>query len=109
METAPPVRRRVLVWLILTQAMGALSLLPWLMFAGLSVMAFDAPGSDRTWQPWLFVGAIWSWPLVLVVLSGGAWLLFRAGRYGLAALVTALPGLPAAGLVLFLVASVLFG
>ena len=44
-------RTRALVWLVATQSLYVLSLLPWLAIAGLSVMAFDAPGSTEMWQP----------------------------------------------------------
>ena len=47
----------------------AITLVPWLVVAGLSVMAFDAPGSTKMWQPWVFVGAVWSYPLWLLAAA----------------------------------------
>jgi hypothetical protein len=92
--TSDPVRaarRRTRVWLIVSQALYVCSLLPWLAFAGLSVMAFDAPGSTEKWQPWVFVGVIWSYPLLPFTTSIISWILYARGRLRGAAITTAIP------------------
>lgn len=81
----------VLAWLIVTQFGYLLSLLPWLMFSGLAVMAFDAPGSTQMWQPWLFVGLVWSYPVLPLLCSIAAWVLFTRGRGLAAAVATSVP------------------
>jgi hypothetical protein len=72
--------------LVLMQLIQALSLVPWLPMAGFAVMAFDAPGSDKMWQPWMFVLGIWSYPLWLLAAGAISWLLF-AFRHHVAAVV----------------------
>lgn len=62
--------------LIVLQGLQLLSLIPWLIVAGLSVMAFDAPGSAQMWEPWLFVAGVWSYPLWLLLAGIGSWLLY---------------------------------
>jgi len=83
------------ITLVVLQAIQLLSLLPWLLMAGLSFMAFDAPGSDKMWQPWAFVIAIWSYPLWLIAAGVAAWLLFVFSRYKSAVTVAAIFTLPA--------------
>ncbi len=95
------------ITLILAQLVQLLSLAPWLMMAGLAVMAFDAPGSERMWQPWAFVLAIWSYPLWLLLAAIASWVLFRFRRY-IGAVVVAgifcLPSLIAIGWLIFIAA-----
>jgi hypothetical protein len=56
-ETTPqPKRTGLLVWMILSQVLSVLSLLIWLVMAGLSVMAFD---QGSTPEAWTFVIAVW--------------------------------------------------
>ncbi len=69
----------------------ALSLLPWVAMAGLAVMAFDAPGSTSNWQPWLLVGAIWSYPLFALGASIAAWVFLARKRGRAAAIATSVP------------------
>ena len=71
-----PRRKWPMVVLIVLQLVQAATLFPWLMMAGLAVMAFDAPGSTKMWQPWAFVLAVWSYPLWLLAAAGGAWTLY---------------------------------
>jgi hypothetical protein len=67
-------------FLLSLQVIQALSLLPWLMMAGLSIMAFDSPGSEKMWQPWAFVLALWSYPVWLLAAGVGSWLLLLRGQ-----------------------------
>jgi hypothetical protein len=46
------------VWLIL--------LAPWLIFAALSGMAFDA---DSTVRAYIFVSSVWTYPLAVVIVA----------------------------------------
>lgn len=82
------------ITLLLLQVIQLLTLVPWLAFAGLAVMAFDAPGTDQMWQPWAFVLAIWSYPVWLLLAAAGSWLLYRARWYISAVLLGVLFTLP---------------
>jgi len=84
-------RPAVLAWLIVSQALYVLSLLPWLMAAGMAVMAFDAPGSTKMWQPWLFVGVIWSYPFWMLACAIVAWVLYARSRVRGAVVATTIP------------------
>jgi hypothetical protein len=68
------------ITLLVLQSIQLLSLLHWLVMAGLSFMAFDQPGSAEMWQPWAFVLAIWSYPIWLLLAGIVSWILFRFGR-----------------------------
>lgn len=105
--TAPVRKRPPWSWITiaLCQVLQALSLLPWLAMAGLSVMAFDAPGSTERWEPWAFVLAIWSYPLWLAAAAVASWILFASGKPIFAVSIAAIFTLPpiVAGIVLFAV------
>jgi hypothetical protein len=77
------------VTLLALQSLQVLSLVPWLLMAATSVMAFDAPGSEKMWQPWAFVIAIWSYPLWLLLAAGGSWLLYAFFHRPTAAVILA--------------------
>jgi hypothetical protein len=94
--------------LLALQGVQLLSLAPWLMMAALSFMAFDAPGSDKMWQPWAFVIAMWSYPLWLLLAAIVSWMLFKFRRHVAAVVVAAILTLPALGLALLAAVS-LFG
>ena len=96
-------RRKALVWLVVSQALYALSLVPWVFVAGMAVMAFDAPGSTEMLAPWLFVGAVWSYPLWLLVLAIVAWVLYAKKRLRGAVIATSVPlaGFVVLGVLLF--------
>jgi hypothetical protein len=92
-------------WITLLGLQGAqaLSLVPWLPMAGLSFMAFDAPGSTEKWEPWAFVIAMWSYPLWLLAAGALSWILFACRRYVAAVVVSAIFTLPAVAAVAILV------
>lgn len=98
MTAEPALRTRTRVVALLTligsQLFCAASLLPWLVIAGLSFMAFDAPGSTANWEPWAFVAAVWSYPIWVALFAFSAWLLFAKRRYVAAVAMTSLPTLP---------------
>lgn len=91
------------ITLIVLQVVQLVSLAPWLMMAGLAVMAFDAPGSDKMWQPWAFVLAIWSYPLWLVLAGVAAWVLFAVRKHVAAVVVAGLVTLPVPLILLVLI------
>lgn len=74
---------------------GFITILPWLVIALMSFMAFDAPGSEARWDVWLFVGIVWTYPgwFLATTFFGSQWLMKK--RKSLAAiLVSALVMLP---------------
>ena len=79
--------------MVIISAVYGLTLLLWAGTAPLSLMAFDAPGSTAMLAPWLIVGAVFSYPvLVIVGLVFGWWK--RNYRWSLiAALLPLLPPL----------------
>ena len=91
-NTIPGRSRGALAWLIISQLIGLLTLIPWVAFAGLSFMAFD---SGESLQAWMFVGVIWSWPLVPLVSGIIAWILYARRKTRAAVIVTSLPFLVA--------------
>lgn len=59
---------------------------------GLSIMAFDAPGSESMWLPWfLFFGVIGISIILVLVAIIGAVRMLRAKRLFLSLLFSALP------------------
>lgn len=71
-----------------------MSLLPWLVFSGLAVMAFDAPGSMGLWQPWVFVLGIWSYPAWLASGAVVSWVLIAKNRFAAGILANIVLSLP---------------
>jgi hypothetical protein len=100
--TAQPKRRTgLLVWLIVSQLLAIASLRLWIVFAGLSVMAFDEGGSPLAWA---IVLAAWAYPLFPLAMAISAWLAFALRKNRLAAVLTGLTiALPALVGLLFLI------
>lgn len=107
-DSAPPLRPRW-PWITLLglQVLQLLSLGPWLPMAGLSFMAFDAPGSTEKWQPWAFVLAMWSYPLWLLLAGIVSWVLFAGGRRMGAVVLAAIFTLPAFALTALLLVAMI--
>jgi len=109
-STSPPLppvpakKRGILITLIVLNFLQVASLPPWLLMAGLSVMAFDAPGSQNMWQPWAFVLAIWSYPLWLIAADVVAWMFYAFRKRIIALVITIIFSLPAIALVGLMVA-----
>lgn len=101
-ELKPSVRRPVLIWLIVSQALAALSLVFWLLMAGLSVMAFDA---GVTAEAWTFVIVVWSYPLWPVAFAIASWIAYARRRDRLAGVLTTFTFLPVLLLFLFMLIS----
>lgn len=98
----PKSRRLLLAWMILSQLLMAASLVLWLLFAGLSVMAFD---SGATREAWTFVLAVWAYPLIPILLVVGAWVAYGRHKNALAAILSGLSFVPPALLYAFLAVS----
>lgn len=101
-DAAPRRSRKTLAWLLATQALAAASLVPWFTVAGQSVMALDAPDSAAQVAPWVFVVVVWSYPLLPAVCAMAAWRAFARRRWRRAAVLTAIPLLPALPLLAYL-------
>lgn len=82
---------KVLWWLICTQLLYLLALPAWFVMAAMSVMSFDAPGSEKKLGPWLFVSAIWLAPLFPLTCSVLSWIFYRQGHARRAAITTSIP------------------
>lgn len=87
-----PKRSKLLLpWMIVSQLIAAGSLVFWLVMAGLSVMAFDA---GVTAEAWTFVIAVWSYPIIPLILIISAWIAFAKRRDWLAAILSGLSFAP---------------
>ena len=95
----PRSRKALIIWMIVSQLLMLGSLAIWLLIAGLSVMAFD---SGVTQEAWTVVIAVWSYPIIPIVLVIGAWIAFARRKDMLAAILSGLSFLPPF-LLLFLV------
>ena len=84
-------RTGLLIWMIVSQILTLLSLVIWLVIAGLSVMAFDSGVSAEAWA---FVIAVWSYPIIPILLIIGAWIAFARRRNRLAAVLSGLSFAP---------------
>ena len=80
-------RTGLVIWMIVSQILALLSLIIWLLVAGLSVMAFDSGVSAEAWT---FVIVVWSYPLIPLVLVIGSWIAFARRRSRLAAVLSGL-------------------
>lgn len=83
--TLQPKRTGLLIWMILSQLLALGSLVIWLLMAGLSVMAFDQGSSPEAWT---FVIAVWSYPILPIILVIAAWIAYARRRNVLAAVLS---------------------
>ena len=104
-KTASPSRTPILIWLIVSQVLAVLSLVVWLLVAGLSVMAFDAGVTQEAWN---FVIAVWSYPIWPIGFAIGAWIAYARKRDRLAGVLTTLTCLPVLVVIRVLAASSFF-
>jgi hypothetical protein len=86
-EQASKPRKGLLIWLIISQVLGAASLLLWLVMAGLSFMAFDSGESP---QAWAFVITVWSYPIFPILMAIGAWIAYARRKDTLSAILSGL-------------------
>ena len=84
-------KHQVKTWLIVIEALMALSFLPWLLFAGIGIMAFD---SGYSIFAAIFAGTLWSYPLLAIIFSTLAWIFYRKNKYTLAAVSPLISFLP---------------
>jgi hypothetical protein len=101
-QTTNPPRNGLVAWMIISQVLTLLSLVLWLMVAGISVMAFDSGVSAEAWT---IVIAVWSYPIIPIVLVIGAWIAFARRKNKLAAVLSGLSFAPP--FLLFLVVLIL--
>lgn len=92
-ETTQPKRTGLVIWMIVSQILAAISLIPWLLMAGLSVMAFD---SGVTTEAWMFVLLVWAYPILPLILVIAAWIAFARRKNVLAAILSGLTFAPIA-------------
>ena len=105
MEAKPVSKRPVLIWLIISQVLALISLVFWLLVAGLSVMAFD---SGVTAEAWTFVIIVWSYPIWPIVFTIASWIAYARKKDRLAGILTTLTFLPMLVLFLIIVLSSLY-
>ena len=84
-------RKGLVIWMIVSVALTLLSLVIWLMVAGLSVMAFD---SGVTAEAWTIVIIVWSYPILPIGLLIGSWIAYRRRRNKLAVVLSGLAFAP---------------
>jgi len=80
-----PKRTGLLIWMIVSQVLTLLSLLIWLLVAGLSVMAFDSGVSTEAWT---IVIAVWSYPIFPILMVIAAWIAYARRKNTLAAVLS---------------------
>ena len=97
--TPPPKRTGLLIWMILSQLLALGSLVVWLVAAGLSVMAFD---SGESLQAWILVIAVWSYPIIPLLLVVASWIAYAKRRNLLAGVLSGLSFVPPILLYLFI-------
>ena len=84
-------RTGLLIWMIVSQLLMLVSLVIWLMVAGLSVMAFD---SGVSFEAWAIVITVWSYPILPIVLVIASWVAYRRQRNAMAAVLSGLSFAP---------------
>ncbi len=84
-------RTGLVIWMVISQILTVLSLVIWLFLAGISVMAFD---SGVSVEAWTIVLAVWSYPIIPILLVIGAWIAFARRRNVLAAVLSGLSFAP---------------
>ncbi|MGH8046828.1 MAG: hypothetical protein ACREKL_06245 [Chthoniobacterales bacterium] len=90
------------ITLLVLEAAQLLSLVPWVVIAGFSFMAFDAPGSVEKSEPWTLVKIIWSYPLWLLAAGILSWTLFAFRRYVTAVVISTIFTIPMTALMVIL-------
>ena len=104
--SAQPKRAGLIIWMIFSQLLALASLIIWMLVAGLSVMAFD---QGSTPEAWTFVIAVWSYPLIPLILVIAAWIAFAKRRNTLAGVLSGLSFAPPFLLYIFLWVATLIG
>ena len=87
----PNPRTGLLIWMIVSQLLTLGSLFIWLLMAGLSFMAFDA---GVTQEAWIFVIAVWAYPLFPILMVIAAWIAYARRKNRLAAVLSGISFVP---------------
>ena len=90
-QTTDPQRKGLVAWMIISQGLTLLSLVIWLFVAGISVMAFDSGVSTEAWT---LVIAVWSYPIIPIILVIAAWIAFARRKNKLAAVLSGISFAP---------------
>jgi uncharacterized membrane protein len=90
-EQKPNPRTGLLIWMIVSQLLTLGSLFIWLLMAGLSFMAFDA---GVTQEAWIFVIAVWAYPLFPILMVIAAWIAYARRKNRLAAVLSGISFVP---------------
>lgn len=61
------------------------------MMAPFSVMAFDAPGSDKMLLPWIFMLTAFTWPLLFIFSLILSWVFYKLKKHKLSLAILLLP------------------
>ena len=80
-------RKRALAWLIVTQLVALLSLVPWAILAGFTFVAVDGGVRDSA-GVWAMRIVLWAYPLVPLACTVLAWKAYRRGHTGRAVKAT---------------------
>lgn len=104
MSSVPPPLpgQKSTVALVILHSLQALSLLPWVFVAGMTVMVFDSPDSTKKLWTWTFALTIWCYPAWIALAAVGSWFLHHKGHYLSAVLLAILFTLPPPLFVLFI-------
>jgi hypothetical protein len=95
-------RTLALFWLVVSQAICALSLLPWILLFYVAMAALHTP----TPEDWLALVAVLGYPPLVLAAAIVAWVLYRRNRLRGAIIATSVPTVAAAAaLIWFLTAS----
>jgi len=86
-EEKPQSRKVLLIWMIVSQVLAVVTLVVWLVMAGLAVMAFDA---GVTPQATTFVTVVWAYPIFPLALVIAAWIAFARRKNRLAGTLSGL-------------------
>ena len=78
-------------WLMFSQVVGCLSLLPWLTALTVAFMGFDASAQSSMILPWAILVATCAYPLLIVGCYASAWILLRRGMKRRSLIVTSIP------------------
>jgi hypothetical protein len=68
-----------LAWVLLAQSAALVSLVPWVLVAGFSFLAFDATAAEQALLPQPLLFALWAYPLLPVVCGAVTWRAWRRG------------------------------
>ncbi len=83
--------RQAKLILLSSQGIYVLFLFVWFFFATVSIMMFDAPGSENNDRLVALFTLIWLYPIGLIVGVFGSWINYRKNRFTKALLFNSIP------------------